>query len=279
MVPGKRTGENTAKLVADFAERTGGTPPALVTSDEYAPYATALATQYGQLITPPRTGKPGRPAHPYNVPSPDLVYATVHKTREKGRVVEVTRKLVYGNTYQLEAALAASTVSKTVNTSFIERYNGTDRHFNARKVRDTYAFSKDRVVHEAASWIGITVYNFCRPQRALAPRGPERERSQWRTPAVIAGLAPTTLTLFDIVQAPLSIPKNRSIWCSTPGWIPGPSRFRAQPDAAATNAAGAPVATSLPSPSRCWVKAPATGTAWVGTTWATTSLRLPTSIQ
>lgn len=211
MVPGKRTGENTAQLVADFAQRTGGSPPALITSDAYAPYATALATQYSQLVTPPRTGKPGRPAQPHTVPSPDLVYATVHKKREKGRVVEVTRKLVYGNADQLQAALANSTVSKTINTSFIERYNGTDRHFNARKVRDTYAFSKDRIVHEAASWIGITVYNFCRPQRALAPRGRERERNQWRTPAVVAGLASATLTLFDIVQAPLSIPRDSPI--------------------------------------------------------------------
>jgi hypothetical protein len=211
MVPGKRTGQNTARLVADFAERTGGTPPALITSDEYAPYATALAAQYSEVVIPPHTGKPGRPAQPYTVPSDDLVYATVRKKREKGRVVEVTRKLVYGTQGQMEAALAASTVSSTVNTSFVERYNGTDRHFNARKVRDTYAFSKDRAVHESASWIGVTVYNFCRPQRALAPSGHEREHGQWRTPAVVAGLATATLTLFDIVKTPLTLLRKRRI--------------------------------------------------------------------
>jgi hypothetical protein len=160
MVPGKRTGQKTAELVSDFAERTGGKPPALVTSDEYAPYATALAEQYADIVTPPRTGKRGRPQLPYKVPMPDLVYATVRKKREKGRVVEVTQKLVYGTQQQLDAALASSSVSKTVNTSFVERYNGTDRSFNARKVRDTYAFSKERELHEGdfskSPWHGVT---------------------------------------------------------------------------------------------------------------------------
>lgn len=210
MVPGKRTGENTAELVRDFAERTGGQPPALFTTDEYAPYATALAEQYSIMVISPKTGKSGRPLKPYNLPFTDLVYATVHKEREKGRVVNVERRLVYGTQQQVEVALAASPVSTTINTSFVERYNGTDRHFNARKVRKTYGFSKDLILHEAASWIAITVYNFCRPQRALATDG-QRERRYWQTPAVVAGLAQATLSLFDIVQTPLPTPARGTI--------------------------------------------------------------------
>jgi len=202
MVPGKRTSENTVELVRDFAKRTGVQPPPLVTSDEYAPYATALGTQYSMEVLPPRTGKVGRPRKPYRILSQDLVYATVHKERKKGRVVKVERKVVYGTKQQVEAAIAASPCSTTINTSFVERYNGTDRHFNARKVRDTYAFSKDRELHEAASWIGVTVYNFCRPQRALAPLS-AKGRAAWRTPATVAGLAKKTLTVFDIVGTPL----------------------------------------------------------------------------
>lgn len=62
MVPGKRTGQNTVELVKDFAARTGGQPPALVTSDEYAPYATTLAKQYSEVVTPPQDRKSGSPA-------------------------------------------------------------------------------------------------------------------------------------------------------------------------------------------------------------------------
>lgn len=202
MIPGKRTGKNTAALVSDFAQRTGGNPPSLVTSDEHAPYATALAEQYSQIIVPPRTGKPGRPQLPYQVPLPELVYATVHKEREKGRVVKVTQRLIYGTQEQLDDALKTSSVSKTVNTSFIERYNGTDRCFNARKVRDTYSFSKERDLHEAASWIGVTAYNFCRPNRGLSLKG-EDGRVQQRTPAMAAGLASKPLSLLDIIHTQL----------------------------------------------------------------------------
>jgi hypothetical protein len=202
MVPGKRTGENTADLVSDFAQRTGGRPPALITSDEYAPYATALANQYFEEVTPPRTGAPGRPKAPYTVPAPDLVYATVRKERKKGRVVEVTRTLVYGTQEQLDAALASSAVSRSINTSFVERYNGTDRCFNSRKVRDTYAFSKELELHEAASWIGVTTYNFCRPHRGLALKT-KKGRTQPRTPAMAARLAAKPLALTDIMHTQL----------------------------------------------------------------------------
>jgi hypothetical protein len=52
-------------------------------------------------------------------------------------------------------------VSKTINTSFVERHNGTDRNRNARKVRKTYRFSKDWQVHQAVTYFTIYTYNFC----------------------------------------------------------------------------------------------------------------------
>ncbi len=67
--------------------------------------------------------------------------------RKDGGVVSVDTKQVYGTDDALEAALEAalrsSSVSNAVNTSFVERHNGTDRHLNARKARKTLEFSKD----------------------------------------------------------------------------------------------------------------------------------------
>ena len=40
---------------------------------------------YGQRVTPPPTGKRGRPRGPRMMPPEDLLYATVHKTRRKAR--------------------------------------------------------------------------------------------------------------------------------------------------------------------------------------------------
>ena len=118
---------------------------------------------------------------------PELTYATVHKTREKGRVVKVETRVIFGNEQTVQAALRASPVSRHVNTAFIERHNGTDRNRNARKVRKTYCFSKDWDVHQAVTSFTLFSYNFCWPVRTLATPG-DNGRLRPRTPAMAAGL-------------------------------------------------------------------------------------------
>ena len=188
VVVGKRTEEHTRLLVEDFFARTQGRPMNLMTSDEHAPYATAILAVYGEQVVPPRTGQPGRPAGPHTVPPEDLHYATVHKTRENSRVVAVEARVVYGTEAGVQQALERSAVSPSVNTSFVERHNGTDRHRNARKGRKTYRFSKVWEVHEAMTYLSYCSYNFCWPVRTLRQRG-EQQRWQERTPAMAAGLA------------------------------------------------------------------------------------------
>jgi IS1 family transposase len=189
VVPGERTKENVQALVNDFKARTGGRLMSLITTDEYAAYETAILQAYGEEVVPPRTGKRGRPRSPYQVAPVGLNYATVHKTREKGRVVRVELRVVFGLLAAIVAALALSKVSKKINTSFVERHNGTDRNRNARKVRKTYCFSKDWEVHEAMTYFTMYSYNFCWPVRTLRIR--EEKEGHWRqrTPAMVAGLA------------------------------------------------------------------------------------------
>src|SRR5262249_57737100 len=81
-----------------------------------------------------------------------LCYATVWKRREKGRVVEVKRTLVFGLACVLAVLLSRSKVSKQVNTALVERNNGTQRRQNGRQHRKTYGFSKDGETHEAATY-------------------------------------------------------------------------------------------------------------------------------
>ena len=117
----------------------------------------------------------------------DLVYATVKKEREQGRVVHVVQTLVFGTLMMLGLWLGRSKVSKTINTSFVERNNGTDRHQNSRKVRKTYGFSKDWEVHNACSYFVAYSYNFCWPVRTLSIEDDKGQRRK-RTPAMAAGL-------------------------------------------------------------------------------------------
>jgi hypothetical protein len=60
----------------------------------------------------------------------NLLYAQVVKHREKGRVVEVTQEVTFGAAQQIEALLAASAPSTTINTSFVEREHLSWREHN-----------------------------------------------------------------------------------------------------------------------------------------------------
>jgi IS1 family transposase len=201
VVPGKRTSENTRRLVQDFKQRTQGRLPNLITSDEYPVYETELLEAYGEEVVPPRTGKPGRPKQPYQAPPAELKYATVHKTREKGRVTKIDFRVIFGTVAAVTAALAVSLVSRAVNTAFVERHNGTDRNRNGRKVRKTYCFSKDWQVHEAVTYFTMFTYNFCWPVRTLRVKGTDG-RWQPRTPAMAAKLTDHAWSLSEWLTYP-----------------------------------------------------------------------------
>ena len=201
LVPGKRDGAHCRQLIQEVHQRTGGRTDLLITSDAHAPYTTAIADVYGVDVPQPKRPGPGRPPKPQRVLPPDLCYATVCKHRQHGRVVEVTRAVVFGTMCLLALLLSRSRVSKTINTAFVERNNGTDRGQNARKHRKTYAFSKDWTLHHAASYfIGYT-YNFCWCVRTLRVQGRDGGYEQ-RTPAMAAGLADHVWSLQEWVTYP-----------------------------------------------------------------------------
>ena len=160
----------------------------LITTDGYPAYEEAILGAYGETITPPRTGRRGRPKAAYKVAPKDLTYAVVEKTREKGRVVKVVTRVVFGTMAAVVMALGMSRVSTAINTAFVERENATDRHRNARKARKTYRFSKDWRFHEAVTYLTMYVYNFCWPVRTLRLKD---DQGRWaeRSPAMAAGLA------------------------------------------------------------------------------------------
>ena len=200
-IPGARTIENTEALVADFRGRTGGRLMDLMTSDDYPAYETAILHAYGQTITPERTGKPGRPKVSYQVPPPGLTYATVTKLREKGRVVKLGTRVVFGTLTAVLLALGLSKVSNAINTAFVERENATDRHRNARKARKTYRFSKEWRHHEAVTYLSLYSYNFCWPVRTLTIKD-EQGRGCKRSPAMAAGLADHVWSMSEWLSFP-----------------------------------------------------------------------------
>lgn len=194
IVPGSRTAENCEEVVREVKKRTGGKANIFITSDEHAPYESAIKKAYGEEIARPKKPGPGRKPKPITVIPPELCYATVKKTRKEGLVVHVVRKLIFGTLAILAAFLRRSTASKTINTSFVERNNGTDRGQNARKRRKTYCFSKDLEIHISVSYFVGYGYNFMWPVRTLELKMAEGNKIQ-RTPAMAAGLTDHIWTL------------------------------------------------------------------------------------
>ena len=175
--------------------------PELITTDEYKPYRGAILNVYGVRREHPQTGRPGRPCKPRLEPPEGLVYAMLHKTREDGKVVDIDTRQVFGTKEQLELALERSAVSSHVNTTFVERFNGTVRQHNSRKARKVYSFSKEFDQHQGMSWFAGANYNFCRPHRGL--RVQEDGRWQSRTPAMAAKLSDHIWTLQEFMRYPL----------------------------------------------------------------------------
>jgi IS1 family transposase len=201
VVPGARDVEGTEALVGEFRRRTGGRTMRLMTSDAYPAYETAILDAYSETVEPERTGKPGRPRKEPKTPPAGLAYATVEKVRRKGRVVEILTRVVFGTSAAMVAALEGSRVSRSINTSLLERQHLTDRHRNARKSRKTYRFSEDWRYHEAAIYFSLYSYNFCWPVRRLRePIGEGRWRK--RTPAMAAGLTDHLWTMDEWVSRP-----------------------------------------------------------------------------
>src|SRR5262249_13034380 len=198
VVPGERTAESVHQLVSDVERRLGGRAPRLIPTDEDLPYEGAILQACGTEGVPPRTGRRGRPRSPYKVAPAGLNYATVHKARKKGRVVEVTTRVIFGTAATVAAALAASTASRTINTAFVERPHGTDRNRNAREVRKSYCFSKDWWTHRAATYFSQYSANFCWPVRTLKVRGGGAQ-----PPAMVAKLADHVWTLAEWLTRPV----------------------------------------------------------------------------
>jgi hypothetical protein len=187
LVPGQRDSDPGKRLIQPVYDRTAGRTDGRITSAEQAPYELAIREVYGREPPQPRRPGPGRRPKPRTVMPPDLGAATVSTRREKGRVVEGVRTLVFGTLAWLPAFLGRSSVRPTFTTSFVARPTGTDRPRNGRKHRPTSGFSQGLDLHHAASsFIGSSA-KFCWCVRTVRIRGGDGHWQQ-RTPAMIAGL-------------------------------------------------------------------------------------------
>jgi IS1 family transposase/transposase-like protein len=208
-VVGKRTLRYARRLLFRLQSTTAGHIP-FFTSDALPHYADALLDVYGVWVRPPRKGPRGRFPKPRRGPPPDLCYAVVVKKREKGRVVHVTTRLVYGTTEQVAAVLRVSPVSRTITTYGVERHNLSVRQHSRRMGRKVNAFSKAPDYLEEQLTLAFAYYHFVVPHRGLRQRltrplptkGYKGSYKKWKsvTPAMAAGLTDHVWTMDELLS-------------------------------------------------------------------------------
>lgn len=132
----------------------------------------------------------------------NLLYAQVVKRRRRGRVIEITTRVVLGTEKAVEAKLKSSPVSKHINTSFVERDNLTMRRQNRSLVRKTIAFSMERERLEQQLHLAFVYYHFVKPHLGLQEevKG-ENKKYRERTPALAAGITDHIWTMPELFSS------------------------------------------------------------------------------
>ena len=195
---GDRTEGSGREFLQRLVNRLNENKP-LFTSDELRSYKTLLEEMYHDEIPEQKTGKPGRPRNAKSVIHEDLDYVTVHKTREKGRVVQVEKKIVFGDAERITKRLDDSP-SKTINTSYVERVNGILRQMDAHLRRKSNTFAKSFRYLKAKLYLVVAYYNFGRSHGTLS-KNPDHTTTP-RTPAMIAGITDHLWSLDELIGDP-----------------------------------------------------------------------------
>jgi len=196
---GDRTLESCREFLKELSLRVDNIP--LFTSDELSHYKTVLGEIYSDEIPVEKTGKRGRPAKPQRVIKPELDYATVHKTRENGKVVKVEKRVVYGDEQRIEEKIAIGP-GKKINTSYIERFNGTARQHDSHLRRKALTFAKEMPYLKARLAIIVLFYNCIREHGTLS-KNPDKTRTP-RTPALAANLIEKNWTFETAYKKPMT---------------------------------------------------------------------------
>jgi len=197
---GDRTLESCREFLRELSLRVDNIP--LFTSDELPHYKTVLGEIYSEEIPVAKSGKRGRPRKPEIVIDPELDYATVHKTRENGKVTKVEKRIVYGDEKRIEEKIAKGP-GKKINTSYIERFNGTVRQHDGHLRRKSQTFAKERPHLKARLAIIVLFYNCIREHGTLS-KNSDKTRTP-RTPALVAGLISKNWTFESAYKKPLML--------------------------------------------------------------------------
>jgi IS1 family transposase len=189
-----------------------------------APFALVLVMVDGWKAYPKailkafRTPQPrakGQRSRPRKVKWPGLRLGQVIKRKLKGRLVKVERRILKGDSCEVEYHLKASGGGNVLNTSYIERLNATFRQRLALLCRRTRQGARKLGRVERGMWLIGCVYNFCQPHLSLRRHNWRSEGGKWAefTPAMASGITGHVWSISELlwwkVPPPAYVPPKK----------------------------------------------------------------------
>jgi hypothetical protein len=194
---GPRDLATAAELVASVAlcVPAGAVPP-LMLVDNHLPYPAALLQVFGEVLHRRRKRRHGRKKNPALKPPAEFLAGVVHKVRDaSGNVIKVKARALFGRLKAIRQRVAELGIGTTVNTSHLERLNGTMRCQQARLARRPRCVSRDTRRLQWSLWLWRDLYNWVRVHGSL----------EGRTPAMAMRLSDHIWSVLEYIRHPIHV--------------------------------------------------------------------------
>ena len=161
------------QLTASVAVYSKDKDPPLILVDDHLPYPQAILQVFGDIKYRRRKNGRGRLKHPRLKPPVDLQVGVVKKLRDnRGNLLKVSSKALFGKKKEIEKRIQKLGIGCKINTSHMERLNGTIRGQQARLIRRTHAGSHLEQMLQYSIWLWRDLYNWTRVHYSLLDETP-----------------------------------------------------------------------------------------------------------
>jgi hypothetical protein len=193
---GPRTLETALQLTASVALYSKDEDSPLILIDDHLPYPQAILQAFGDIKHCRRKKGRGRFKYPRLKPPAELQVGVVKKLRDhRGNLLKVSSKALFGKKKDIIKRIQELGIGRKINTSHMERLNGTIRGQQARLIRRTRASSHLQEMLQYSIWLWRDLYNWTRVHYSLLDE----------TPAMALGLAEDAWTVSKYILYPVHV--------------------------------------------------------------------------
>ena len=192
------------QLTASVAVYAKDQEPPLILIDDHLPYPRAILQVFGQIKHGRRKNGRGRLKYPRLKPPENLQVGVVKKLRDqRDNLLKVSTKALFGTKKQIERRIRKLGMGQKINTSHLERLNGTIRGQQARLARRTRDGSRLERMLQYSIWLWRDLYNWTRVHYTLLDE----------TPAMALGLSSQVWSVWQYILHPVHVSDfQREYW-------------------------------------------------------------------